>query len=147
MTLPEDKLRAFREYFAAQQVDLLAFTRALVETESPSGDEAGSRDVVSRIVDQAKTIAAVSSVERIAFPGFGEHVRITAFADGNQKQAIVILGHTDTVHPRGSTTDRPWRVEENRIYGPGIFDMKSNCALALELLRAFEATGTRPARP
>ena len=147
MNLPEDKLRALREYFVSQQDDLLAFTRALVETESPSGDEAGSRDVVSLLVDQAKTIAAVNSVERIAFPGFGEHVRITAFADGNQEQQIVLLGHTDTVHPRGSITERPWRTDENRVYGPGIFDMKSNCALALELLRAFEATGTRPSRP
>src|SRR6185503_2489004 len=116
MNLPEDKLPALREYFAAHQHNLLAFTRVLVETESPSGDEAGSRDVVSRLVDQAKTIAAVNSVERIPFPGFGEHVRITAFADGNQEQPIVLLGHTDTVHPRGSIKERPWRVEENRIY-------------------------------
>src|SRR5688572_3592294 len=147
MTLPKEQLRALREYFAAQQDNLLAFTRALVEAESPSGDEAGSQDVVSLLVDQAKTIAAVNSVERIAVPGFGEHVRIRAYADGNQEQQIVLLGHTDTVHPRGSIAERPWRTDENRAYGPGIFDMKSNCALALELLRAFEATGTRPARP
>lgn len=147
MTSPEKQLKSLYEYFVSRKDNLLAFTRALVEIESPSGDEAGSRDVVSLIVDQAKTIAAVNSVERIAFPGFGEHVRITAFAEGNQEQPIVLLGHTDTVHPRGSIKERPWRVEENRIYGPGIFDMKSNCALALELLRALEATGTRPVRP
>ena len=147
MNFPEDKLRALREYFAAQQDNLLAFTRALVEAESPSGDEAGSRDVASLLVDQAKTIAAVSSVERIPVPGFGEHVRITAFAEGSQERPIVLLGHTDTVHPRGSITERPWRTDENRVYGPGIFDMKSNCALALELLRALEATDMRPARP
>jgi glutamate carboxypeptidase len=147
MNISEDKLRALREYFAAQQHSLLAFTRALVQTESPSGDEAGSREVVSLIVDQAKTIAAVNSVERIPVPGFGEHVRIKAHADGNQERPVVLLGHTDTVHPRGSINERPWRTDENRVYGPGIFDMKSNCALALELLRAFEAKGTRPSRP
>jgi glutamate carboxypeptidase len=38
----------------------------------------------------------------------------------------------------------PWRIEDNRIYGPGIFDMKSGCALALELLSAFETTRVRP---
>ncbi|MGQ0764015.1 MAG: M20 family metallopeptidase [Acidobacteriota bacterium] len=146
-TLTNDDLNALREYFAARQDNLLAFTRALVETESPSGDEAGSRDVVSLLVDQAKTIAAVNSVERIAVPGFGEHVRMKAYADGNQERPIVLLGHTDTVHPRGSIKERPWRTDENRVYGPGIFDMKSNCALALELLRAFAATDTRPSRP
>src|SRR5687768_46333 len=147
MTLPREELNALREYFISRQTDLLAFTRALVETESPSGDEAGSREVVSLVVAQAETFAAVNSVERIAFPGFGEHVRITAYADANQERPIVLLGHTDTVHPRGSIKENPWRTNENRIYGPGIFDMKSNCALALELLRAFEATGTRPSRP
>lgn len=147
MNISEDKLRALRDYFAAQQDHLLALTRALVETESPSGDEAGSREVVSLLVDQAKTIAAVSSVERIPAPGFGEHVRIRAHAGGNHERPVVILGHTDTVHPRGSIKERPWRTDENRVYGPGIFDMKSNCALALELLRAFEATETRPFRP
>jgi glutamate carboxypeptidase len=147
MNISEGKLRALREYFVTQQEDLLNFMRALVETESPSGDEAGSRDVVSLIVDRAKTVAAVNSVERIPFPGFGEHVRIRAYADGNQERPIVLLGHTDTVHPRGSLKQRPWRIDGNRIYGPGIFDMKSNCALALELLRVFAATDTRPSRP
>src|SRR5688572_10639544 len=131
--LSQEKLRSLREYFAAQQDDLIEFTRRLVETESPSGDEAGSRDVVSLLADRAKTIAALNSVERIPVPGFGEHVRVTAYTDGNQERPIVLLGHTDTVHPRGSIKERPWRVEENRIYGPGIFDMKSNCALMLEL--------------
>jgi glutamate carboxypeptidase len=145
--LSNEDLIALREYFASQQENLLGFTRALVDAESPSGDEAGSRDVVSLIVDQAKTIAAVNSVERIPVPGFGEHVRIRAYVDSHQERPIVLLGHTDTVHPRGSINERPWRTDENRIYGPGIFDMKSDCALAIELLRGFEATGTRPNCP
>jgi glutamate carboxypeptidase len=144
---PKEKLRVLREYLFGHQDDLIAFTRALVETESPSGDEAGSRDVVSLLVEQAKTIGAVHSVERIPVPGFGEHVRIRAYGDGNEEQPIVLLGHTDTVHPRGTISEQPWRVEGKRVYGPGIFDMKSNCALTLELLQAFEATNTRPLRP
>src|SRR5205807_2208309 len=60
---------------------------------------------------------------------------------------ILLLGHTDTVHPRGSIKERPWRTEANRIYGPGIFDMKANCALALELLRACEANDVRSQLP
>jgi glutamate carboxypeptidase len=56
----------------------------------------------------------------------------------------MILGHTDTVHPRGAIKERPWRTEGNRIYGPGVFDMKVNCALALEALRACEASDMTP---
>jgi glutamate carboxypeptidase len=58
-----------------------------------------------------------------------------------------LLGHTDTVHGRGSIIARPWRVEDNKAYGPGVFDMKANCVLALEVTRALSLLGIQPKRP
>jgi glutamate carboxypeptidase len=135
-----------RDHFASRQHELLALTCALVETESPSGDKDGSSAVVSLLANAAGSINAVSSVERITSEEFGEHLRIKAFTDNNSSP-IMILGHTDTVHPRGAIKERPWRAEGNRIYGPGIFDMKANCALALEVLLACEATESRSRSP
>jgi len=138
---------ALRDHFLARQHELLALTCALVEAESPSGDKDGSSEVVSLIGSAAGSISAVSSVERITSEDFGEHVRIRAFAGENNAPPIVILGHTDTVHPRGAIKERPWRADGNRVYGPGIFDMKANVALALEALRACEATAVCPKSP
>jgi len=138
---------ALRDHFIARQHELLALTCALVETESPSGDKDGSSDVVSLLASAAGSIGAVSSVERITSEDFGEHVRIRAFAGEHDTAPIVILGHTDTVHPRGTIKERPWRADGNRIYGPGVFDMKANVALALEALRACEATDALPKAP
>ncbi len=138
---------ALRDHFVARQHELLALACALVETESPSGDKDGSSDVVSLLASAAGSISAVSSVERITSEDFGEHVRIRAFAGQLDAAPIVILGHTDTVHPRGAIKERPWRSEGNRIYGPGVFDMKANVALALEALRACEATDALPRSP
>lgn len=140
-------MTALRDHFVARQHELLALTCALVETESPSGDKDGSNDVVSLLASAAGSISAVSSVERVTSEDFGEHVLIRAFARENDAAPIVILGHTDTVHPRGAIKERPWRSEGNRIYGPGIFDMKANCALALEALRACEGTNASPKSP
>jgi glutamate carboxypeptidase len=145
--LTAEQVIAFRDHFIARQHELLALTCALVETESPSGDKDGSSDVVSLIASAAGSISAVSSVERVTSEDFGEHVRIRAFAEENDAAPIIILGHTDTVHPRGSTKEHPWRADGNRIYGPGVFDMKANCALALEALRACEATNALPKSP
>lgn len=145
--LSQEKLAELRTYFAGRQHELLTFICALVETESPSGDKDGSSAVVDLLASAATSVGAVSSVERVTSEEFGEHVRIRAFANTSDAPPIVILGHTDTVHPRGSIKERPWRTEENRIYGPGIFDMKANCGLALEILRAYEATDTRPRAP
>jgi len=140
--ISKSQAEALQAHFVARQTEILGLTRALVEAESPSGDEAGSHAVVSLLAASARTIGAVNSVERVTSEGFGDHLRLRAFGRaGNGAAPIVILGHTDTVHPRGSLEQRPWRVQGNRIYGPGIFDMKANCALALEALRACDSIG------
>jgi glutamate carboxypeptidase len=141
-------ITALDAYFRRRQADILAFTRALVEVESPSGDETGSRAMVSLLATEARTIGPVTTIDRISSSHYGEHLRLKAFdqSDGNTKP-VVILGHTDTVHPRGSLAQRPWRVEGNRAYGPGIFDMKANCALAIESIRACASLSISPRRP
>ncbi|HYE15252.1 MAG TPA: M20/M25/M40 family metallo-hydrolase [Pyrinomonadaceae bacterium] len=137
------------EYFARRRGDVLALTRALCEAESPSGDREGSRAVVRSVERAARSVPHVGAVERVeAANGYGEHLRVTAFCDGvKDERTLLILGHTDTVHPRGSLSARPWREEGGRIYAPGIFDMKAACAVALEALRACGELGLRPRSP
>ena len=74
----------------------------------------------------------------------GQHLAIRAFGDRAASGQILLVGHTDTVHARGSLDQRPWRREGRKIYGPGIFDMKANCALAIEVLRALEELKQTP---
>lgn len=142
-----EQLGSLREVFVNRRSEFLSSVRALVETESPSGDLNGSRQVVLLLAEMAAQIGAVNSIDRIPANDFGEHLRIRAFTKAHDKRAILLLGHTDTVHPRGSIQTRPWRVDGNQIYGPGIFDMKSNCALAIEILRALDASEIKPAAP
>ncbi len=146
MKLSDSDISALSDYFRGRQDAVVAFARALVEAESPSGDEAGSKAVASLLAATAAGINRVTACERISSENYGEHLRIIAFGDSREKP-IVILGHTDTVHPVGSLQQRPWRVEGNRAYGPGVFDMKANCALAMEVIRAFAATEMTPRRP
>lgn len=127
----------------ARQTEIEAFMQALVETESPSGDEDGSRAVVDLLAQAAGRLGCVSEVERVDVPDFGQHLVIRAFGAQNEAQ-VLLVGHTDTVHARGSVSERPWRREAGKIYGPGIFDMKANCVLALEVLRTLEALNVAP---
>jgi glutamate carboxypeptidase len=124
--------QALLKFLEARRDETLRLTRALVETESPSGDVEGSRAVVRLLAEAARKINGITSIETIESPDYGEHLRVRAFDDAqNYSGAILLIGHTDTVHPRGSLEERPWREAEGRIYGPGIFDMKANCAPAL----------------
>lgn len=93
--------------------------RALVECESPSSDLAAlarCADVVSSI--GARLLGTPPS--RVVVDGrphlqwqFGGPVR------------VLLLGHFDTVWPRGSLRDHPFRVVDGRASGPGSFDMKA----------------------
>ena len=126
----------------ARQAVVEAFIRSLVEIESPSGDIEGSRAVVDLLVQAASGLACVDAIERVEVPDFGQHLVIRAF---QKEQQILMVGHTDTVHSLGSLSERPWRREAGKIYGPGIFDMKANCALAIEVLRTLVELQATPA--
>jgi glutamate carboxypeptidase len=136
-------------HFEGRRGEVLSLTRALCEVESPSGDGEGSRAVVSLLAEAAGTIGEVESVERVgAADGYGEHFIVRAFAPGpRDARSLLLLGHTDTVHPRGTLAARPWREDDGRIYAPGVFDMKASCAAALETLRACSALGPKARRP
>jgi len=129
----------------ARQPEIEALIQSLVETESPSGDEQGSRAVADVLVQNANQLNCVDEIERVDAPDFGQNLVIKAFHKQNNAGQILLVGHTDTVHERGSIAERPWRREAGRIYGPGIFDMKANCALAIEVLRALSELNVAPA--
>ncbi|HYG11818.1 MAG TPA: M20/M25/M40 family metallo-hydrolase, partial [Pyrinomonadaceae bacterium] len=147
--LKQSEASALGEYFAGRESELLSFMRALVEIESPSGDLEGNVAIVSLLAEAARGLGVETEVTLKSDAVYGSHLLIRAFGDRNYGDAptTLILGHTDTVHPRGSIESRPWREEDGRIYAPGIFDMKANCALALESLRACATLDLRPASP
>ena len=140
------RMRAFVELRHERTVQTI---RRLVEVESPSGDAEGSQAVNQLLADAARAIPAVSDVQRIASPEYGEHLLITAFArESNDRQRTLLLGHTDTVHPRGAAeTQNAIRIEGDRLFGPGVFDMKSSCVVALEALQCLTELSLEPQRP
>jgi glutamate carboxypeptidase len=125
---------------------MLAGLRPWVEIESPTFDAAR----VNAMIDYATRECATSgaAIERIAGRmGFGDCVRATLPFGHAEKPGILIMGHLDTVHPVGTLAALPWRREENRCYGPGIFDMKGGNFIALEALRMLQRLGLSPALP
>ena len=142
------QMSAIRAFLASRQDEILGSICKLVETESPSGDFEGSRAVVDLLVESARTIPAISSVERILVPDYGEHLRMRAFAgQADDPRTTLVLGHTDTVHPRGTLSTQSVLADAGRLYGPGIFDMKGSCVLTLEALRTLVTLDFIPERP
>jgi len=138
-------MKMLLDYFRNRQEDTLNLIHQFVEIESPSYNVAGSRAAVGWLVREVKQISTDFQIEKIFAENLGEHLLIRAFR--SETKPILLLGHTDTVHPIGAKEKNPTRIEAGKFYGGGIFDMKANCVLMLEVLRAFHELNLQPKRP
>jgi glutamate carboxypeptidase len=133
------------EHFNRRRDPMLEQIREIVELESPSHDVRRNRAVSAWVEEQARGIGIDLSIEKFPADDYGDHLVIRAFP--SDEKGVLLLGHTDTVHPVGTGLVNNVRIDGGRFYGPGIFDMKANVVLMLEALRYFAETKTRPARP
>lgn len=134
------------EHFRSKLDGIVDSIREIVDIESPSFDPDGIVEVAEWISEKAEAAFTGFEIESVPAEGRGEHLLIRAFRDLPGKPAL-ILGHIDTVHPRGSTERNPTRVENGRLYGCGTFDMKANIALMLEVFTAIRELGLEVTRP
>jgi len=135
---PDDILK----YFEDRTPQIVEAIRSLVDIESPSNDAAANRRVVDAVEAMALSTAVAIDVERFEVEA-GTHLLITAF--GDRPSFTMLLGHLDTVHPVGTALKNPTRIDGDRLYGCGIFDMKANVAVAVAVLSYFGETGQQPA--
>ena len=119
---------------------LLADLEALVIRESPS-DDAPAVTALARFIVERLRAAGVHAETRPC-PPRGEAVLASV---GEGEGGLLLLGHHDTVWPKGTLAEIPFRVEGGRVRGPGVFDMKAGIALAMAVL-ADLAKGEKPPR-
>jgi glutamate carboxypeptidase len=131
----------------AEDVDVAALLDELqlwVAMETPSHDATA----VNRLADRVETFARQAGFAVDRTPGtlgFGDilAVRSARPGDGNA-DSILILAHIDTVHAVGTLADKlPLRRDGDRLYGPGIYDMKSGVLMALEAMKLASLAGQR----
>ena len=124
---------------------LLAGIRSWVEIESPSTDA----EAVNRMVGlvEADLNDAGLETERVAGrDGFGDHLLARTPWDTNEP-GIMVLGHLDTVWSMGTLDLRPFRVEDGKAYGPGIYDMKGGAYLICEAIKTIMGSAKQPPLP
>jgi len=84
------------------------------------------------------------TIERIVgHSGCGDHL-VMRSSWGQDAPGILVLSHLDTVHPLGFIKRLPFRIDGDRAFGPGIYDMKGGAYLAYHAFRQICADGARP---
>jgi glutamate carboxypeptidase len=137
--------RQILDWLGLQQHAMLALLQSLVDTDSGSYDKPGV-DAVGRhlreFLDQHGIASEVTAGEK-----FGDAIAATVGQDappfGNRP--ILLMGHRDTVFPKGEPSRRPFRIEGARAYGPGVADMKAGLVMNCFVLVAIKKFGGAPA--
>ena len=111
-----------------------------VRTESPTHAPEG----VNRMMDLVAAEAEAASVacERLeGKQGLGDTLILRAGPRSDQP-GVLVLAHLDTVHPlRTIEHDLPLRLDGDRLYGPGVYDMKGGAYLALQAFKDVARRG------
>jgi len=124
-----------------QQAPMLELLGALVNTDSGSYDQDG--------------VARAGHVIEAHLMGRGLPCELIAQGDGSvsirstlppsepaaSNAHVLLLGHRDTVFPKGTVALRPFRMENGRAYGPGVADMKAGLVMNAFVLEAFARAG------
>ena len=127
------ELRAWAEL---RRGDFVAELTALTDLDAPSQDVETLKPTarllcarLARLGAQVETIESAAGPHLIAKLGVGAG------------PAVAILGHYDTVWPKGTAAARPFRIEDGTAIGPGVFDMRGGLVAALGALEALVELG------
>jgi len=112
-----------------------------IALESPTNHLAGVNGMMDLVAKEVDGLPI--ALERIpGRDGLGDALILRAGLNTG-KPGIALMSHLDTVHPVGtSTSDLPVRVEGDRLYGPGVYDMKGGAWLALQAFKDVAVAGS-----
>lgn len=118
--------------------DLLA---QIVNIDSGSHDHAGV-DAVGEAINAHLEERGIGT-EVVARPDAAFCLTAKVEASGDEADApfILLMGHRDTVFPKGEAERRPFRIEDGKAYGPGVADMKCGLVMNCFVAEAFHRFG------
>ena len=120
--------------------DYLKVWEEVCNIESPTSCKAGVDAACEYLSQLARTLGF--SVEVLPQEKAGNAVCITMNPDA-KASPICLSGHMDTVHPIGLFGTPAVRLDETKIYGPGVTDCKGGVVAALLAMDALRQCGFR----
>lgn len=115
--------------------ELVNLLERLVNIDSGTGSKKGLDQVGSIVADEMKRLGM--QVEFVsAAPAVGDN--IVAKLIGTGKVNILLMAHTDTVFAEGTAAARPFRIQGDRAFGPGVMDDKGGIVTALYAIKLLQ---------
>lgn len=121
-------------YLESQLEDYLADLRRLVAIDSGTYDREGGQLVIDWLA--ARLGRAGFTIQRYPQKETADHLLAQLSGSGSAK--ILLLGHCDTVYPRGTAAQRPLKCVGDRLLGPGTCDMKAGLLSGIYAIEALQ---------
>ncbi len=137
--------KALLAYCESEMDPLVDCLRQAVEIESPS-QNAPAIDRMAKFFAQ-EFCRRGAKVQLLGNPKAGSALVAEFWGQAEGAKPILILGHLDTVWDVGTLEEMPFKVQDGRAYGPGIYDMKSGIVCGLWAVQALTALKSKPAGP
>ncbi len=138
MAAPDAALKAAAEQAQPAVIETL---HDMVLIESGSSDVAGLIKMADFTEARLKALGFKTERRKVTKGAGGDIVIGTLEGTGTRK--LMLIGHMDTVYQPGILATQPYRVDGNRIYGPGIADDKGGLAVILHALKILHDAGWR----
>lgn len=119
----------------AEQKPYLATVEQLVNVDTGTGQEPGLKTVSALLVERLEALGAKVEISP-ASPSVGDN--IVGTFKGSGSKSFLLMVHYDTVFLPGTATKRPFKVEGERAYGPGVADAKGGVAMILHSLKLLQ---------
>jgi len=123
-------------WLSGQRPAMQAAVATLVDIDSNSHDKAGTDRVAQAMLGWLH--GADIEAEHRADPNDGDALLARLMGAQPSAAPVLLMGHRDTVFPTGTVAKRPWRVDGDRAYGPGVSDMKSGLVLQCFVMMALK---------
>jgi glutamate carboxypeptidase len=122
------------DFFTLHLQEYLDELRELTVIETPTGN---LPNLEHAAVFLSERFSPFGTIERTDLQDHGPLLRVHRPGRGSR---ILLLAHYDTIWPAGSWHD-PWNINNGRVHGPGIYDMKGGLLFILWMLRYLETSG------
>lgn len=130
------------KWLASQKDAMIDLLRDVVDIDSGSYDKAGVDTVGARFEKHFADHGI--SAWREQHDTFGDAIHALVAKPGSNEKPILLMGHRDTVFPKGEVARRPFTIEGSRAHGPGVADMKAGLVMNVFVAAAFQRFGGAP---
>lgn len=136
----------FNLYFKSRQGEIVNLLKQMVGRESPSQDKKAVDACSSFITGEFKQTGA--RISRYPQKRIGDLylVEYPAAAKAAGEEQILVLTHIDTVWPVGKIAKMPFYISGDKVFGPGVLDMKAGLAMALFAFKAIHQLSLRTSK-